>query len=61
MTDKWAVPRDKGVSVTKRFDMDDKAVRIYDASTKKAYDWQNVRASYKGGFVVTYGNGRDPD
>ena len=62
MHDTWSVTRkNKGYSVTRRFYMDDKAVRIYDASTKKAYDWQNVQASYKGGFVVTYGNGRDPD
>lgn len=56
LIDRWVVTAgNKGYSVTKRFYMDDKQVRILDPSSHKAYDWQRVTASYKEGFTVTYG------
>lgn len=67
LTDTWTVSQvTKGYSVTKRFFLDDKAVRIFDPATKTAYDWQRVAASYDkkrgvGSFTVTYGNGKEPD
>jgi hypothetical protein len=48
-----------GHSVEKRFQVDGKAARIYDAATKKAYNFVRVDASVKKGFVFTYGN--DPN
>ena len=42
--------------VEKRFFIDDKRARVYDPTTKKAYDLVRVDASVKSGFVFTYQN-----
>ena len=59
--DKWIfTDANKGFSDTRHFTMDGKPVKVYDPSSKKAYDWENLNVS-GGRGVVTYGNGKDPD
>ena len=45
-----------GHAVEKRFLLDGKAIKVYDATTKKAYDYVRVDASVKKGFVFTFKN-----
>jgi hypothetical protein len=45
-----------GHSVEKRFQLDGKPIKIYDATTKKAYDYVRIDASVKKGFVFTFRN-----
>ncbi len=45
-----------GHSVEKRFQLDGKPIKVYDATTKKAYDYVRVDASVKKGFVFTFRN-----
>jgi hypothetical protein len=44
---------------TRRFTVDGKSARVFDPATKKAYDFVRVDASFKKGFVFSYGN--DPN
>jgi len=54
--DTMGVNSGKNDSVVKRFTVDGNAARVYDPATKKAYDFVRVDASFKNGFVFTYGN-----
>ena len=59
LTDIMQVGGGRSHSVIKRFEIDDRAARIYDPGTKKAYDFVRVDASSKNAknpFVFTYGN-----
>jgi hypothetical protein len=59
LTDIMQVGGGRSHSVIKRFLIDDKAARIYDPGTKKAYDFVRVDASSrnpKNPFVFAYGN-----
>jgi hypothetical protein len=60
MQDKMAVTNAAGPhTVTKRFQIDGGPARVYEPDSAKAFDFVEVDASAKKGFVFNYGN--DPN